>query len=297
VTTSSPRYDPEEALRLIADYGATRLIVAGDAVAIPLVEAAERLGVATLGRVDSVISSGMRFGDATKARLHALGEIAVMDMLASTEGGPFAVNTTTRADDLPGAFRLLPGAVVLDERQEEVQDRPGAIGVLGFRGSLPKGYHDDEEKTRAAFPVLRGVRHVVPGDLVEVLEDHRVVLLGRGSSVVNTGGEKVYPAEVEEALLEHPAIADALVLGVPDPRFGEAVTAVVVPEPGAAVDVPELLAFVARRLAGYKKPRHVVVRASLERSPHGKVDLPRLRAAVIAELAARTGDEAGAGAS
>lgn len=285
VTTSSPRYQPDEALRLIADFGATRLIVAGDAVAVPLVEAADHASATTLGSVDSVISSGMRFSDSTKQRLHSLGRITIMDMLASTEGGPFAVNTTTTATELPGAFRLLPGAVVLDEQFDEVQDRPGATGILGFRGALPKGYLHDEEKTRAAFPMLRGVRHVVPGDLVEVLDDHRIALLGRGSSVVNTGGEKVYPAEVEEALLAYPGIADAVVLGMPDPRFGEVVTAVVAPKAGATIDTRGLVDFVAGRLAGYKKPRHVLVRSSIERSPHGKVDMPRLRAEVTAELA------------
>src|SRR5690606_11784382 len=136
----------------------------------------------------------------------------------------------------------------------EVQDQPGAVGILGFRGTLPKGYWRDPDKTRATFPVINGVRHVVPGDWVRVLDDGYVELLGRGSSVVNTGGEKVYPGEVEETLLARPDVADAIVFGMPDERYGEVVTAVVSPATGAALDPEVPRAHVAGRLAGYKKP-------------------------------------------
>lgn len=284
VINVSPRLDADEAVRLAVDEGVTELIVAGDAVTLPIAEAAERAGITRLGRVSSAISSGMRFSDAAKARLHALGDITILDILASTEGGPFAASITTGADDLPGRLRLLPGAIVLDEDNDEVQDRPGALGMLGFRGTLPKGYWRDPEKTLVTFPVINGVRHVVPGDWARVLEDGYVELLGRGSSVVNTGGEKVYPGEVEEVLLEHPDVADAVVFGMPDERFGEVVTAVVAPATGATLDAEALREHLTGRLAGYKKPRHIVVRASLERSPHGKIDMTRLKAAVAEEI-------------
>ncbi|MCR2764000.1 AMP-binding protein [Microbacterium sp. zg.B48] len=286
---ASPRLDADEAVRLAVDKGATRVIVAGDAVALPLVEAAERAGVTRLGDVDSVISSGMRFSDATKERLHRLGDISIIDLLASTEGGPFAVSVTARSEDLPGRLRMLPGAVVLDEQLREVQDTVGARGVLAFRGTLPKGYFGDEEKSRATFPEIRGVRHVMPGDWVEVLDDGCVELLGRGSSVVNTGGEKVYPVEVEDALLAHPSVADAIVFGLPDARFGEALTAIVVPTDGAVVTEADLRAHVEPLLAGYKKPRRILVRPSLERSPHGKIDMARLKQDAAGELAAQDG--------
>jgi acyl-CoA synthetase (AMP-forming)/AMP-acid ligase II len=120
----------------------------------------------------------------------------------------------------------------LDEHQQEVQDRPGAIGVLAFRGALPRGYLNDPERTARTYPVLRGVRHVSPGDYARVRADRYIDLLGRGSSVVNTGGEKVYPAEVEQVLLEHPSVTDAVVLGVPHGRWGEQVVAVVALERG-----------------------------------------------------------------
>ncbi|WP_159500492.1 AMP-binding protein [Microbacterium sp. 18062] len=278
----SARFDADAAVRFAIDAAATRLIVAGDVISLPLVEAAERAGVERLGRVDSVISSGMRFSAQVKRRLHALGEIAVIDLLASTEGGPYAVNVTASADDLPGELRLMPGAVVLDEERNEVQDLDGGRGILAFRGTLPKGYFGDEAKTRETFPVIGGVRHVMPGDWAVSRGDGTVELLGRGSAVVNTGGEKVYPAEVEEALVQFPAIVDAVVFGVPDPRYGEIVVAVVATVDGSDVDADELRAHLDARLAGYKKPRHLSVRPSLERSPHGKVDLTRLRSQVAA---------------
>ena len=148
----------------------------------------------------------MRFSPETKRGLHELGDLTIFDMLASTEGGGFAVTTTTGVGDLPGRPKLFPTAVVLDENMNEVQDRPGALGVLAQRGALPLGYHGDREKTEATFPVIGGVRHVVPGDWVRVEDDRHIEFLGRGSGVINTGGEKVYPLEVEEALLSHPAV-------------------------------------------------------------------------------------------
>jgi 3-oxocholest-4-en-26-oate---CoA ligase len=284
---ASPHYDAEEALRLVHDEDATRLVLAGEAVALPLVTAAERTGHG-LGQVRSVLSSGMRLSDEMKRRLHALADLTVVDLLAATEGGPFATAITSGVDDLPARLRLMPEAAVLDDDGAEVQDQVGALGLLAYRGALPKGYFRDEVKSRAAFPEINGQRYVVPGDWARVLDENgHIELLGRGSAVVNTGGEKVYPAEVEEALLQHADVDDAVVFGIPDPRFGAAVTAVIVPAAGASVDLQELAAHLDQRLAGYKKPRHVLLRESLDRSPHGKVDLTRLEREAVEELAVR----------
>jgi fatty-acyl-CoA synthase len=282
LVTSSPRLDADAAVRFANEAAATRIIVAGDAVTIPLVEAAERAGVG-LPTVSSVMSSGMRFSAESKRRLHALGDLTILDLLASTEGGGFAVTTTTGVDDLPGRPQLFPTAVVLDQDHNEVQDKPGSLGVLAQRGALPLGYHGDPEKTNATFPVIGGVRHVVPGDWVRVEDDRHIEFLGRGSGVINTGGEKVYPLEVEEALLSHAAVDDAVVLGIPDERFGEIVTAVV--ERSAEVTAEELFAYVDGLLAGYKKPRHILFRSSLDRSPTGKVDIRSLREEVVRDRA------------
>ena len=284
VILPTARFDGAAAVRTILDRSVTRLIVAGDSVAIPLLEAAEELGVEELPSVRTAVSSGMRFSDAVKARIHALGTISIADIVGATEGGPFTIAVSNSADDLPARMQLMPGAIVLDEAQEEIQDSPGEVGLLAYRGTLPRGYLDDPERTAATYPVIRGVRHLVPGDYVRVEPDHHVELLGRGSAVINTGGEKVYPAEVEEALLDDPRVTDAVVFGVPDPRWGEAVSAAVA-VPAADVDEEELIAHVGDRIAGYKKPKRILVLPSIERSPSGKVDMARLRAEVL------TGDD------
>lgn len=269
--------DADAAVELIRRHSVTRLILAGDAIAVPVADAAERAG-GRLDSLESAISSGMRFTDGVKARLHALADVTITDLLASTEGGPYAVAVSRSADDLPARLRLFPGAVVLDGEGEEVQETPGARGMLAFRGPLPKRYHGDEAKTAAAFTVVRGRRHVVAGDLVEVNADGTIDLLGRGSAVVNTGGEKVFPAEVEEALLAHPDVADAVVFGMPDERFGEVVAAVVASE-SQSLTAEALREHCGALLAGYKKPRLIAIRASLDRGPSGKVDMRRMKSA------------------
>lgn len=279
LVTSSATLDAAAALALANEHGATRLIVAGDAIAVPLADAADASGI-QLPTVTLVQSSGMRFSPETKRRLHALGEMTIFDMLASTEGGLFAVTATTGVGDLPGRPRLVPTATVLDREGREVQDKPGSVGVLAQRGALPLGYHGDEQKTRETFPMIDGLRHVIPGDWVRVLDNRHIEFLGRGGSVINTGGEKVYPQEVEDALLSHPGVRDAAVIGVEDPRFGEIVAAVVARrDPELTADA--LVAHVAARLAGYKKPRLIVFRDSLERTPTGKVVVGRLRDEVV----------------
>jgi len=289
--TGSPRLDAEAAVRFAIAEGATRLIVAGDAIAIPLADAAENLGV-RLDSVTSIMSSGMRFSTEAKRRLHELMPATIFDLLASTEGGGFAVTETRGADNLPGRPRLFPTAVIFDADFAEVQDIPGSRGVLAQRGALPIGYHRDAAKTEETFPIINGTRYVIPGDWVIVQDDRHIEFLGRGSGVVNTGGEKVYPLEVEEALLAHPGVADAVVLGIPDPRFGEVVSAVVARDPQAtvAVDAAALTEHVGGLLAGYKKPRHILFRDSLERTPTGKVNLAHLRDEVIRHV--QNGDPA-----
>lgn len=284
VVLPTPRFDAARAVRTIRDEHVTRVAVAGDAIAIPLVEAAAELGIDELPELTSILSAGMRFSDSTKERLHALApNLTISDILASTEGGAVGLAITRSAADLPSRFRMTPGTVVLDDALEEVQDRPGAVGKIAFTGGMPRGYYKDPEKTAANFVEIRGKRHIIPGDLVRVEEDGIVDLLGRGATVVNSGGEKIYPAEVEEALLEFPGIDDAVVFGIPDERWGEVVAAMVAADRPEQVDVAALAAHVGERLAGYKKPRRVLVVRDLERTPTGKVDLAVVRARTVAE--------------
>ena len=281
VFLSSAHLDPLAALRAIHEQRVTRLIVAGNAVVGPLVDALEQPEGAGLDvtSLTTVLSSGMAWSDDLKRRLLAHAPNATLvDILGASEGGPFAYAVVRGEGDLPSRLRLAPGAVVLDADRNEVQDVVGATGVLGYRGAMPLGYHDDPERTAQAYPVIRGVRHVVPGDWVRVLGDGYVELLGRGSSVVNTGGEKVYPAEVEAVILAMPDVVDAVVLGVPDERWGEVVAAMVVTQPGSTLTADDVRAEVGRHLAGYKKPRHVLVVDRIERTPSGKIEMRSLRA-------------------
>jgi acyl-CoA synthetase (AMP-forming)/AMP-acid ligase II len=274
--------DLPEVYRLMTEHRATRLIVAGDALALPLADIAEQH--AGLPQVKWIFSSGMRFSDDVKRRLHSLGDLEIIDLLASSEGGPYAFGITKSVDDLPARLVLTPGAVLLDPDYNEISLEAGALGLLGYRGVLPKGYYGDPEKTAKTFLQIRGNRYVVPGDWARSNGDGTIELLGRLSAVVNTGGEKVFPSEVEEVLLEHPSVGDAIVFGLPHPRFGEAVSAMVAPAEGAEIDRDELLDFVASRLAGFKKPRHLFVRETLGRSITGKVELARVKQDALNEL-------------
>jgi acyl-CoA synthetase (AMP-forming)/AMP-acid ligase II len=167
---------------------------------------------------------------------------------------------------------------VLDEGTgRPVAPGSGAVGLLAVRGRLPLGYHRDAEKTAQTFRVVDGVRYSIPGDHATVDGDGTVRLLGRGSVCINTGGEKVYPEEVELVLCGHPAVLDGVVVGVPDERYGEIVVALVVARPGEQVDEPELASWCRARIAGYKRPKRFLVVDSLERSAAGKANYPRLR--------------------
>jgi acyl-CoA synthetase (AMP-forming)/AMP-acid ligase II len=272
--------DPVAAIRTIDERRVTRLIVAGNAVVGPLLDALESpQGVGLdLSCLRTVLSSGMAWSDDLKRRFleHATAATLV-DIFGASEGGPFAYGVVTGPQDLPCHPRLAPGAVVFDAQRQQVQDVVGATGVLAYSGAMPIGYHDDPVRTAEVYPVVDGVRYVMPGDYVRVLPDRQVELLGRGSGVINTGGEKVFPGEVEAVILALPDVTDAAVFGVPDPQWGEVVMACVVTAPGSSLTESGVQDEVHRRLAGYKKPRKVVLVESLDRSPSGKLNMRQLR--------------------
>lgn len=279
----SVSHDPVAAARTIQERRVTRMIVAGNAVVGPLVDvldSPEGTGL-DVSSLITVLSSGMAWSDELKLGLitHA-PRATLVDIFGSSEGGPFAYGVVRGPQDIPCHPRLAPGAVVFDGGMREVQDVPGATGVLAYRGQMPLGYDGDPERTAEVYPVIDGVRYVMPGDHVRVLGDGLVELLGRGSAVVNTGGEKVFPGEVETALGEIPDVTDAVVFGTPDPRWGEVVTAYVTTTPGSALTAEKIQEEVGRRLAGYKKPRKLFVVDALHRSPSGKLDMRALRAQV-----------------
>ncbi|HYQ63443.1 AMP-binding protein [Actinophytocola sp.] len=282
ITTRPGRLDPRHVWETVARQRVSTLIVAGNAVCRPLVD---ELAVRThdLSSLRSVISSGTALSDHLKHALHRRAEVTIFDAIASSEGGPFAFAVTSSVDDLPSRFRPVPATRVFADGDREAA--PGEVGVLGYSGPMPLGYHKDTAKTAATFRVIDGVRYSVPGDLVEVESDGAIRFLGRGSGVINTGGEKVHPQEVEDVLLAHPDVTDAVVVGVPDETWGERVAAVVAVSNPAVTGLRE---HVRRHLAGYKVPRTVVLLTELARTPTGKVEIAWAR-----RVASSAGDQQG----
>jgi fatty-acyl-CoA synthase len=178
-------------------------------------------------------------------------------------------------------------ARILDENDQDIKPGTGQIGILASAGAQPVGYLKDPERTARVWRVIDGVRYSVPGDLASLDADGKLILLGRGDGVINTGGEKVFPEEVEEALLTHPKITDAVIVGVPDPRWGQIVVAVVAPADALAdVEDATLSRHVSDRLAGYKRPRRIVRVDSLPRSPAGKINRASARELAVSHVKA-----------
>jgi acyl-CoA synthetase (AMP-forming)/AMP-acid ligase II len=183
-----------------------------------------------------------------------------------------------------GIFEPGANVRVLDDAGADVVPGSGRPGRIAIRGFSPLGYHKDPARTAQTFVELDGDRYVIPGDYATLEADGTLRLLGRGSSCINTGGEKVYPEEVEAVIKELPGIADCAVVGVPDARFGSAVAAFVEPDPDVHIDEAAVVDHVKARLAGYKAPRHVLI-AAVGRGPNGKVDHRVLQARAQAAAA------------
>lgn len=279
--------DPAAVLRLVEDEAVTQLVIAGDAVARPL---AEEIGRAEAGgrpydltSLERIVSSGVAWSDDLKRFLLERRPMQLVEIIGATEGGPFAGAITSSLEQLPTRFVPLPGAIVLADDGSEVMPGSEQIGVLAYTGPMPVGYHGDPERTAATYRWIGGRRYVVPGDFATLTIDGSIRLLGRGSSVINTGGEKIYTKEVEDALLSHPAVVDCVVVGVPDTRWGEAVTALVQLGDGIPT-ADDLIDHVGARLAGYKKPRHVLFVDEVRRGPNGKVELRWARELAVERL-------------
>ena len=280
-TMEGRRFDPIELLDTVERSRINSISMVGDAFGRPILDALDaepdRWDISSL-RV--VFSSGVIWSQATKAGLlrHHPG-LTLVDALGSSEAIGMATSTTTLESSTQTArFVLGPDSRVIDDAGRDVAPGSGEIGRVARRGPTPIGYYRDPDKSAATFQLVDGVRYSIPGDWAEVLADGSVRLLGRGSQCINTGGEKVYPEEVEECLKLHPAVADAAVVGVPDERFGEAVNAVVEPSPHATIDTDDVIAHVKQRLAGYKAPKRIHVVDTLERAVNGKLDYRRLTA-------------------
>ena len=258
------------------------LTIVGDAFARPLLDGLERRHY-DLSRLFIIGSGGAILSPHNKqAFLERLPHVTVVDGFGASETGAQGSHASRGGDAISTGTFSMAGAVVLKQDFSGFVE-PGAdeIGWVGRAGHVPLGYYKDAAKTARTFPVVGGVRYAVPGDHARVLADGTIVVLGRGSVSINTGGEKVYAEEVEQVLRRHPAVYDAVVVGTPDDRFGERVTAVVQPRSGARPSAEELVAFAAQHLARYKLPKTTVLVDELVRSPSGKPDYRWARARAL----------------
>lgn len=282
VFCTSPRLDPHEVLALVERHHVTAFSVIGDAIARPLLNAADEAAANgrpyDLSSVETVMNTGGIWSAPVKKGLLRHGRFTIVDSLSATEAGGFATAEASDPGEIETArFRLGPNTRVLNDEGKDVVPGSGEIGMLAMSGQLPKGYLNDPEKSAATWPVIDGVRYAMPGDLATVEPDGTITLLGRGSEVINTGGEKVFAEEVETVILSHPAVRDALVVGLADERWGSRVTAVVAAQAGGTLTGQELIDHVGRHLADYKRPRQVVFADEIPRSPTGKADRPAAR--------------------
>jgi acyl-CoA synthetase (AMP-forming)/AMP-acid ligase II len=288
VTLASRQFDPVELLDTVEQEKVNGLIIVGDAFAKPILSALDaepdRWDLTSLV---GIISSGVMWSEETKQGLlgHHPGMLLV-DAFSSSEAIGMGNSVSSGASAARTArFSLGPDVRVIDAEGRDVAPGSGGSGVLALGGRIPLGYYKDEAKTAATFRTIEGIRYSVPGDYAEVGEDGTIHLLGRGSVCINTGGEKVYPEEVEEVVKTIGGVLDAVVVGLPNERFGEEIVAVVELRPDTAegtIGAEEVIEHVKARLAGYKAPRRVRFVATIGRSPSGKVDYARHRAEAAA---------------
>ena len=259
-----------------------------DAMARPLIDALAEKTYDTSGLV-AISSTAAVFSPVVKDQLfELLPNVFITEAVGSSEGGFNGMRMVEKGNTAAGTggglinVPLGPDSKIIDADNKPVQ--PGEIGRLARGGNVPIGYYKDPEKTAATFLDVEGERHSVPGDFARLELDGTMTLLGRGSQCINSGGEKIYPEEVESALKAHPKVFDALVLGVDDERWGQKVAAVVQPRPGEAPTLEELVAFCQTKLARYKAPRELHLVAEMPRQPSGKPDYKRARQVIDTAL-------------
>lgn len=276
-TINDEKFDPQAVWEFVERKRVNALVIVGDAFAKPMLaalrEADARGRRYDLSSLKVIGSSGVMFSSEVKLGLLEYADVEIRDSIGSTEG---AMGVSVVSRTLPpvetAKFALNPTTKVFNEQDEEVQPGSDEIGMIANGGVVPVGYYKDPEKSSKTFRAIRGERYSFPGDFAQVAADGSLILLGRGSVCINTGGEKVFPEEVEEALKAHDSVWDALVVGVPDERFGERVVGVVAPQQGSQIDKNAVIEFARTRLAGYKMPRQLVIVDTVQRAANGKAD-------------------------
>lgn len=284
ISLTNRSLDPHEVLSVTQNERATNLVIVGDSFAKPLIraldEATERGAPYDTSSVKLIISSGVMWTAEVKEQmLDRIEQAILLDAIGSTEG-TMGMQISMRGLPIETAkFSQMPETKVFTDDDRLVEPGSDEVGMIAAGGNVPLGYFKDPEKSARTFRVIDGVRYSFPGDYAKVAADGSLILLGRGSNVINTGGEKVYPEEVEEAVKRVEGVVDCLVVGVDDEKFGQAVTAVVSVEDGANVDEAGIIADVKTQLAGFKAPKRVVFVAQIPRAPNGKADYKAARAA------------------
>jgi len=277
-TVLATEFDADEVWRAVQKNKVNLLFFTGDAMGRPLLDALESGDYDISRDLSSLFllaSTAALFSPSLKERfLELLPNRVITDSIGSSETGFGGTSIAAKGVSRAGGPRVTVDkrTVVLDDDGNEVKPGSGVRGILAKRGNIPVGYYKDEKKTAETFQTINGVRYAIPGDYAMVEADGTVTMLGRGSVSINTGGEKVYPEEVEAALKGHPAVFDALVVGVPDPRYGQHVAAVVAPRAATRPTLADLDAFVRGEIAGYKVPRSLWLVDAVKRSPAGKPD-------------------------
>ena len=276
LTLTGRSFDPDELWQQVDEHRVTQMAIVGDAFAKPMVEAlsrAEENGQPySAESLMLVISSGVMWSQEVKDELSDKTGVLCIDMLGSSEGLGFGASTSAKGSSANTAsFKIGDSAVVVGEDDELIEPGSKLTGMLAVKGNIPLGYYKDPDKSDETFRTINGERYSIPGDFAQVEEDGSIILLGRGSVCINSGGEKIFPEEVEEAIKTHPLVSDCLVVGVPDDRFGQAVAAVIsAPDlkDESELDLSEVLSELSR----YKHPRKVVLVPKVMRAANGKPD-------------------------
>jgi acyl-CoA synthetase (AMP-forming)/AMP-acid ligase II len=275
-----PHFDPHEVWQLVEDEKVNAIMITGDAMGRPLIEALddEPSKDRDLSSILSLSSTAAVFSPSVKDQfLDRFPNLVMTDAIGSSEGGANGIVVVEPGKTaMQGGPTVTPvtGTVVLDDDLRPVEPGSGAVGRVARSGYIPLEYLGDPAKTADTFVEVDGTRYVIPGDLATVEADGSVTLLGRGSQSINSGGEKIFPEEVESAVKSHPAVYDALVVGVPDDRWGQRVAAVVQPRPGTPPSLDSVQEHCRTKIAGYKVPRELHLVPEVQRSPSGKPDYP-----------------------
>jgi acyl-CoA synthetase (AMP-forming)/AMP-acid ligase II len=272
-----PKFDPHEVWGLVASEKANSVMITGDAMGKPLIEALDEPGADyDLSSLLAVTSSAALFSAPVKDEFFRhLPNLVIVDAIGSSESGNNGMATMTKGGTAMKSgptVRVLGDTVVFDEDMRPVVPGSGTIGKIARTGDIPVGYYNDPVKTAEVFINVVGVRYVMPGDFATIEEDGSITLLGRGSVSINSGGEKIFPEEVESAVRSHPDVLDAIVVGAPDERWGQRVAAIIQPRGEQVPTLDEVQAHCRDHIAGYKVPRELHVVERIERSPSGKPD-------------------------